>query len=117
MDQKNTYEVGKKGEQYVCNRLEERGFEIVDKNVQTRFSEIDIVAKDNGVLCFVEVRTRADESLGHPAETINFSKQRTLRRAAEAYMLKNATELCPVRFDVATIIWSSMQFEYFENAF
>ncbi len=69
------------------------------------------------MLCFIEVRTRRDTRLGHPAETISSKKQRLIRRAAEAYLVSHPTVPRPIRFDVATIIWESMAFEYFENAF
>ena len=117
MTTENTYNVGKRGEEYVRQRLYERGLEILGQNVSTKFAEIDIVAKDDDTLCFIEVRTRTDETMGHPAQTVNLAKQHNLRRAAEAYLQKNRIGQCPVRFDVATLIWSSMEFEYFENAF
>lgn len=108
---------GIKGEQVICNIIRERGFNILERNVREKFAEIDIVAKDGETLCFIEVRTRKNDNLGHPAETITPAKKRGIRRAAEAYLAKRKIELCPVRFDVATIIWESMEIEYFENAF
>jgi putative endonuclease len=66
---------------------------------------------------FIEVRTRRNDLLGHPAETVTERKQQKIRRAAEAFLIKRRVPLCPVRFDVATIIWDSMQYDYFENAF
>lgn len=101
----------------VCARLAERGMRILERNVSVRFAEIDIVAEDGETLCFVEVRTREDERLGHPAETIDERKQRKIRRAAEAYLVRHRVPPRPIRFDVATIIWSSGRFDYFENAF
>ena len=113
----STVDAGKRGEDYVCERLLERGMRIVERNVRAKFAEIDIVAVDADTLCFVEVRTRADDSLGHPAETVTPAKQRKIRRAAEAYLARKNITATPVRFDVATIIWRGERFEYFENAF
>jgi putative endonuclease len=113
----STREAGRRGEDFVCDRLTERGFRIVDRNVTEKFAEIDIVAEDGETLCFIEVRTRNDTLLGHPAETINARKQATIRRAAEAYLARNEVTPRPMRFDVATIVWSTGEFEYFENAF
>lgn len=115
--QGNTRERGNKGEELVCERLAERGMKIVARNVAERFAELDIVALDGDTLVFVEVRTRRDDALGHPAETVTERKQKKIRRAAEAYLIKRRIPPCPVRFDVATIIWSTMQYDYFENAF
>ena len=114
---RDTRESGRRGEDLVCAKLEAAGMRIIDRNVSEKFAEIDIVAMDGDTMCFVEVRTRTDSSLGHPAETVTPAKQRKIRRAAEAYIVKHHVEPMPMRFDVATIIWSTMEFEYFENAF
>ncbi len=90
---------------------------ILDRNVQEKFAEIDIVAEDGDTLCFIEVRTRKDTRLGHPLETITAQKQRSVRRAAEAYLAKRNIINRAVRFDVATIVWESEEFVYLENAF
>jgi putative endonuclease len=90
---------------------------ILDRNVAERFAELDIVAEEGETLCFVEVRTRADDRLGHPAETVDERKQRKIRRAAEAWLVRHRVTGRAVRFDVATIIWSTEQYDYFENAF
>ncbi len=116
-DSQNTYSTGVQGENYVCDRLRERGFCILDRNIREKFAEIDIVAEDGEVLCFIEVRTRQNTTLGHPAETITPAKQRLIRRAAEAYLMRKRVSARPIRFDVATIVWSSMEYQYFENAF
>lgn len=116
-DSPSTREAGRRGEELVCERLAARGFRIVDRNVTEKFAEIDIVAEDGDTLCFIEVRTRNDTLLGHPAETVTAKKQATIRRAAEAYLAKRRIAPRPMRFDVATIVWSTGEFEYFENAF
>jgi len=113
----STTESGKRGEELVCERLVARGFRIVARNVREKFAELDIVAEDGDTLCFIEVRTRADDALGHPAETITAAKQKHIRRAAEAFLVRRRIPPRPMRFDVATIVWNRMEFEYFENAF
>ena len=112
-----TREIGNRGEELVCARLKDRGMRIVDRNIREKFAEIDLVAEDEDTLCFIEVRSRMDTTLGHPAETISLQKQRLVRRAAEAYLVKRNIVNAPVRFDVATIVWSTGEFLYFENAF
>jgi putative endonuclease len=92
---------------------------ILARNVREKMAEIDIVARDGDTLVFVEVRTRKDTRLGHPAETIGLSKQRSVRRAAEAYMVKQHISLSStaVRFDSITVLWDNGEIEHFENAF
>ena len=112
-----TLTTGNRGENLVCQKLEERGFRILKRNVRERFAEIDIVAEDGDTLCFVEVRSRQNTRLGHPVETVNYKKQRSIRRAAEVFLSRHKITAKPIRFDVATIVWNEMVFEYFENAF
>ncbi|MBN2802019.1 MAG: YraN family protein [Deltaproteobacteria bacterium] len=114
---KNTIAIGKSGEDFVCEKIVANGYKILARNVRERFAEIDIVAMDNDTLVFIEVRTRNTEELGHPSETVTPAKQNHIRRAAEAYIIKNKIVNTPIRFDVATIIWNRRLFEYFENAF
>ena len=90
---------------------------ILDRNVREKFAEIDIVAEDGDTLCFIEVRTRNDTRLGHPAETVTPKKQHQVRRAAEAYLARRGILNRAIRFDVATIVWSSEEYMYWENAF
>ena len=113
----NTTTTGKAGEDLVCERLMRRGLKIIARNVTERFAEIDIVAEENETLVFVEVRTRTNARLGHPAETITPKKQNNIRRAAELYLARQRIHNRAVRFDVATVIWEGQLFEYFENAF
>jgi putative endonuclease len=114
---KDTRTVGIAGEDNVCERLVQRGFRILDRNVREKFAEIDIVAEDGEALCFIEVRTRQNTTMGHPAETISEKKKRSIRRAAEAYLVKHRVAAREIRFDVATIVWDTMEYSYFENAF
>ena len=113
----STSESGRRGEDYVCDRITEKGFKIIARNIREKFAEIDIIAQDGETLCFIEVRTRTDDTLGHPAQTVTPQKQRTIRRAAEAYLVRNNIQPMPMRFDVATIVWSTGEYQYFENAF
>jgi putative endonuclease len=92
---------------------------ILDRNVRERFAEIDIIAEDHGTLCFVEVRTRKNTRLGHPSETIGPAKQRSVRRAAEAYLARRKlnANTTAVRFDAITVVWDTGEVTHFENAF
>ena len=114
---RSTTDLGRKGEEFACQRLTERGMRIIDRNIREKFAEIDIVAEDRDTLCFVEVRTREDTCFGHPAETITPQKKRVIRRAAEMYLIRHNISGRPIRFDVATIVWNTGEFLYFADAF
>jgi putative endonuclease len=112
-----TTRTGVKGEDFVCTELLKRAFRIIERNVVFKFAEIDIVAEDKDTLCFIEVRTRQNTLWGHPSETVTYSKQKNIRKAAQAYLARHDATSRPIRFDVATVVWKTMEFLYFEDAF
>ena len=101
----------KKAEEY----LEGLGYEILTCNFRNRYGEIDIIAKHEGYLVFVEVKYRANQSMGDPLEAITFSKQKTICKVALYYMKKERLMDFPVRFDVVGINGQEMQ--VIQNAF
>jgi putative endonuclease len=85
----NYIETGKKGEALAADYLTSLGFEILERNWRFRRSEIDLVCSLNGVLHFVEVKTRTSTTFGFPEESVTNKKIRSLLRAGTAYMFKN----------------------------
>ena len=77
---------GNFGEKLACEYLKNRGYKILDQNYRTRGGEIDIVAKDEETLVFVEVKTRTSRAFGFPEEAIDERKQRKLALTAEHYL-------------------------------
>lgn len=63
-------DLGKLGEQKAADFLEEKGYQIVDRNWHFHHKEVDIIAFDGEVLVFVEVRTRSSSEWLHPRESI-----------------------------------------------
>src|SRR5262245_31114000 len=64
-------------------------YRIVERNYRTRDGEIDLIAEDGGVLCFVEVKGRRSGAFGSPAEAVTLEKQRRIARAAEVYLARS----------------------------
>jgi putative endonuclease len=96
--------VGQRGEALAIDALVEAGYEIVERNFRTPIGEIDVIAREGGVLCFVEVKWRRDENMGHPAESVTPEKQRRLARTAEWYLAKRKKIGSAARFDVVAIL-------------
>jgi putative endonuclease len=113
----NTKLKGIDAEELICNKIRSWNFKIVDRNFHVKFGEIDIIAYDNDTLCFIEVRSKFDSTLGHPAATVNIKKQQTIRKIAEYYIIQNRLFDISIRFDVATIVWNKSEILYFKNAF
>ncbi len=78
-------EVGILGEKIAGDFLERNGYDIVETNYRCAEGEIDIVARQEDVLVFVEVRTRRSIGLGSPEESVTPQKKRRLTAVAEHY--------------------------------
>lgn len=98
-------------ERATADWLQKRGLRLVDRNQHAKGGEIDLVMRDGDTLAFVEVRHRADARYGHPLETVTFTKQRRLIRAARFYLLRNGLS-CPCRFDVVGVTGTPPQLEF-----
>jgi putative endonuclease len=84
--------------------LAEQGFRILARNFRTRAGEIDFVAEENGILCFIEVKGRSGDAFGAPAEAVTAEKQRRIFRAAEIYLGRRRGRRPICRFDVVSIL-------------
>lgn len=110
------------GEALVAEYLRERGYALLASQFRCRMGEVDLIAKKNGVLCFVEVKTRTDTEHGLPREFVGPKKQQRLRRAAAEYLMRYELD-CPVRFDVAEVYAAdsydknAAKIEYLQAAF
>jgi putative endonuclease len=102
MDQRQS--LGRRGEDLACEELKKRGYVIVDRRFRTRCGELDIVARDHGVLVFVEVRARSSTQFGTPFESVTWQKRLRLCRMAESYLYLNRLSGEPCRFDVVSVV-------------
>lgn len=114
---------GKNGEDRVAAFLRKQGCNIIKRNHQCRFGEIDIIAESGEYILFVEVKTRKENSMVSPAESVTPQKQQRLILTAEDYISKTGCELQP-RFDVAEVTVRRNQkgeekysLNYIKNAF
>jgi putative endonuclease len=95
---------GQTWERLAARRLEAEGYTILVRNFRARAGEIDFVADEKGVLCFVEVKGRSGPGFGSPAEAVTLEKQRRIFRAAEEYLSRDRRASRPCRFDVVSIL-------------
>lgn len=100
---------GDSGEYQAAAFLARRGFRVLGRNVRLgRLGEIDIIALDsNGVLVFIEVKTRRDATFGRPEEALTPSKIRTLANCAESWRNLKGWVDRPWRVDVIAIDFST----------
>ncbi len=111
---------GNRGEDIAADFLENKGYEIVERNYRYGHGELDIIAKDGDILVFVEVKTRKNLEYGPPELAITKNKQYQVRKIAEAYIIeKNITDT-DVRIDVVAILIQKNlppKITHIENAF
>lgn len=96
--------VGQKWESLAEKKLKAAGYRIVDRNVRTRVGELDFVAREGDILCFIEVKGRHGTRFGLPAEAVTQEKRRRIFRAAQAYLQRRRIMDVPCRFDVVAIL-------------
>lgn len=71
---KNPQDIGKYGEDLAKKWLESHGFVILFKNVRTEYGEIDLIARKDARLHFVEVKTRRTKLYGNPEDAVTKTK-------------------------------------------
>ncbi len=108
--------VGIAGEQLVADYLQQKGFTILERNYYKRFGEIDIIAKKDSVLAFVEVKTRR-QSKFPLCQVVTRAKQSKMVLVAKEYMAKHNYNSVDCRFDVALVVGQPFELEYIGNAF
>ena len=96
----NTRDIGDIGERAVCDMLVRHGYRILERNFTVRGGEIDIIAKKNGTIAFVEVKTRKHDPLTSGEDAMTAYKKKHLIYTAERY-LDRFSEPVNARFDVA----------------
>lgn len=96
--------VGDIGENYAADLLTNSGFQVIERNYRTKTGEIDIIAIKDGVLHFVEVKTRNGDKYGYPSEAVTEVKKQRIRRAAEQYLQGRRMQWNKLSFDVYEIM-------------
>ncbi len=115
-------ELGKRGEEIVCEYVRKKGMLVFRQNYRTRFGEIDVIAEDDTHIIFIEVKTREENSLVSGIEAVDSAKRRRIVKSAQYFMNRLPVKL-PVRFDVAEIIVKyengkrKFSLKYIEDAF
>ncbi len=94
--------LGRAGEDLAARALIERGYTVVERNWRCEVGELDIVARHNECLVFVEVRTRRGGWRGAAEDSIGPSKRRKLAALADAYLQAHA-KAGDWRIDVVTV--------------
>ena len=116
----NNILLGALGEQLAAKYLRCNKYEIKAANFEAYNGEIDIIALKNGILCFVEVKTRQVGGIASPADAVNVHKQENIKSAASVYMNRWAPKFKEYRFDIIEVFVDGKELQsinHIENAF
>ena len=107
-------EIGQIGEALATEYLEQNGYRLVLSNFKVPIGrnskgvqvtgEIDVIALERDVLCFVEVKTKRSAVFAAPIATVDLRKQRQITRTARVYRKIFGLHDSKYRFDVVSII-------------
>jgi putative endonuclease len=110
--------LGERGERAAARHLKRQGMRVLLRGYRTKRGEIDLIARDQDTLVFIEVKARRQ---GVPAEAVTPEKQRRLTIAAHQFLRRYGLFDVRSRFDVVAIVWpddrSPPRIEHFRNAF
>jgi putative endonuclease len=108
--------VGKWGEDQAARYLCDRGYVIAERNIRTPYGEIDLIARKDGLMVFVEVKTRLSVSADPPETAVTGRKQSHMMACAEYYAQEHGLDHW--RIDVVAVqrVAGKTELLHFENA-
>lgn len=111
-------ELGQKGEALAADLLENKGYQILEKNYRFDKAEIDIIAQKEEILAVVEVKTRTSVAYGDPQDFVNPKKIKLLVKAVNKYIEVQDLDV-EVRFDIIAIVLNknTTRINHIEDAF
>ncbi|MEX2280933.1 MAG: YraN family protein [Gemmatimonadota bacterium] len=101
-----SHELGRRSETIAAEYLKQRGYAILERNYRVGHKEIDLIARRQTLIAFVEVKARAGAGYGHPLEAITWAKRREVAYVARVWIAANGQSEMTYRFDAIAIVWS-----------
>ena len=110
--------LGKEGERLSVGFLRKKGYTILEANWRFVRHEIDIIARHQDTLVFIEVKTRASSYFGEPEIFVSKAQQKRIINAANEYIMQKKLN-CESRFDVVAIVKENnvVDIHHIEDAF
>lgn len=111
----NNRKIGSQYEVLAKKYLIQNHYAILEMNYRCKSGEIDIIARDDEYIIFIEVKYRSSAKFGYPRESVNYYKQKRIIAAAKYYLFSHKYYDRNCRFDVLEILYD--QITYIKNAF
>ena len=112
-------DIGKRGEDLAAQFLENKNYQLLERNWRHGRAELDIIAMDGKTMVFAEVKTRSDDIFERPENAVKNKKRGLMIKAAIGYMHKTKHENA-IRFDILSVILRGVaepQIDHFKDAF
>ncbi len=111
----NTRVIGSLQEELAISYLEENGFEILERNFKCKLGEIDVIAKKDNIIRFIEIKYRTGNIAGGAFYAINQRKLLKISKIAEFYIMIH--NLNDSMFSIDALIIENKNITYLENVF
>ena len=98
--------LGLAGERVAARWLRRAGWRVVAHRFRSGRRDIDLVAEREGVVAFVEVKTRRGDRFGDPVEAVDWRKQRQIVRCAAAWLDRRGEPGTAYQFDVVAVLFT-----------
>ena len=95
--------LGNLGENLALKHLKKNGYKIINRNFESKYGEIDVIARDGKTLVFIEVKTRSSDKFGYPEKAITPWKIKRMAKTAQYYLTRYPREKSPFRLDAVAI--------------
>ena len=127
-EERTSMDVGEKGERLAAEFLNKKGYSLILSNFKVPIGrnrkgvavsgEIDLIALDKDVLCFIEVKTRSTDEFASPLAAVDLRKQRQIIRTAKVYRKIFRLQHLKFRYDAVSIVLQGESYpkiELFKN--
>lgn len=104
-------QLGILGEDFAQQWLTRHGYQILDRNWRGSRVELDLVARKNNLIIFVEVKTRSSNYCGHPAEAVTYLKLQNIKSAALQWLNSHNLKSSGIRIDVLALQFDGESFQ------
>ena len=112
--------LGRKGEKLACRYLNCKNIEILLCNYRNKRGEIDIIARDGNIICFIEVKTRRLSTRTRPATGLRYKQKKRISQSASRYLKEVGKPAVTYRFDLIEVVmgrWDIHELRYWKNHF
>ena len=101
--------LGRQGERTACRFLRNKSYDILMRNYKVKRGEIDIIARDGSIVCFVEVKTRkySKEKIRNTKTLLSFKQSKRIRNASKHYLFELGNPKVVFRYELIEIFFKN----------